>query len=209
MLYIQSYFKMNILNIIVIVSFWLIIYFQVLQSFVNNCVIQPLAAMQCFNKLSICQALSHLYSYAWLSGSLKPPPTSLRIYLMYFASHLANTVSYETVKLYLVAVQDLHLELNFPLKLIEMHRLQKILTGIKRLTPTKRLGRFSITLTVLHSIHSYLKPKLSHNLNHIMLWVAFTLAFIRFLRSSEFTCNESEIWKVWEKDISFYRHKNF
>ena len=26
---------------------------------------------------------------------------------MYFASHLANTVSYETVKLYLVAVQDL------------------------------------------------------------------------------------------------------
>ena len=29
------------------------------------------------------------------------------ITLMYFASHLANTVSYETVKLYLVAVQDL------------------------------------------------------------------------------------------------------
>ena len=49
---------------------------------------------------------------------------------MYFASHLANTVSYETVKLYLVAVQDLHRELNFPLMLNDMHRLRKVLTGI-------------------------------------------------------------------------------
>ena len=108
---------------------------------------------------------------------------------MYFASHLANTVSYETVKLYLVAVQDLHRELNFPLKLNDIHRLQKVLTGIKRLTPTKRLDRFPITLTVLHSIHSYLKPELSYNLDHVMLWAAFTLAFVGFLRSSEFTCN--------------------
>ena len=91
-------------------------------------------------------------------------------------------MSYETVKLYLVAVQDLHRELN-------LHRLQKVLTGIKRLTPTKRLDRFPITFTVLHSIYSYLKPKLSHNLNHVMLWAAFTLAFFGFLRSSKFTCN--------------------
>ena len=49
---------------------------------------------------------------------------------MYFASHLANTVSYETVKLYLVAVQDLHRELSFPLMLNDMHRLREVLTGI-------------------------------------------------------------------------------
>ena len=60
------------------------------------------------------------------------------IILTYFASHLANTVSYETVKLYLMAVQDLHWELNFPLKLIEMHRLQNVLTGIKSLTLTNQ-----------------------------------------------------------------------
>ena len=107
---------------------------------------------------------------------------------MHLASYLANTVSYKTVKLYLMTVQGLHRELNFPLKLIKMHRLQKALTGIKRLTPTKRLDRFPITLTVLHSIHSYLKPELSHNLDQ-MFWAAFTLASFGFLRSSEFTCN--------------------
>ena len=124
-----------------------------------------------------------------LVGPSNPLLPASEITLMYFASHLANTVSYETVKLYLVAMQDLHRVLNFLLKHIEMHRLQKVLTGIKHLTPTKQLDRFPITLTVLHSIHSYLKPELSHSLNHVMLWVAFTLAFFGFLRSSEFACN--------------------
>ena len=129
----------------------------------------------------------HLYPHAWLSRSLKPPPASLRNYPDELC--ISFTVSYETVKLHLVEVQDLHRELNFPLKLIEMHRLQKVLTGIKRLTPTKRLDRFPITLTVLHSIHFYLKPELSHNLNHVMLWATFTLAFFGLLRYSEFFCN--------------------
>ena len=77
---------------------------------------------------------------------------------------------------------------KFPLKLNDMHRLQKVRTGIKFLTPTMPLDRFPITLTVLHSIHSYLKPELSYNLDHVMLWAAFAFAFFGFLRSSEFTC---------------------
>jgi len=90
---------------------------------------------------------------------------------------------------YLVAVQDLHRELNFPLHINKMHRLQKVLTGIKHLAPSRRRDRFPITTQILTVIHNYLRPALSTNLDHIMLWAAFTLAFFAFLCASEFSCN--------------------
>ena len=116
-----------------------------------------------------------------LVGPSNPLLPASELTLMYFASHLAQTVSYETVKLYLVAVQDLHRELNFPLQLNKMHRLQKVLTGIKRLNPARQLDRFPIILQILHAIHTYFQPEYSQNLDHVMLWRQ-QLSFLRFRR---------------------------
>ena len=137
------------------------------------------------------------------SNSLLP---ATELTLIYFASHLAKTVSYDTVKLYLVAVQDLHRELNFPLHINKMHRLQKVLTGIKCLAPSTRCDHFPITTQILTAIHNYLCPELSTNLDRIMLWAAFTLAFFALLRASEFTCNgpfNPEV-HLTSQDITFH-----
>ena len=124
-----------------------------------------------------------------LIGPSTPLLPASEITLIYFAAHLAKTISYTSIKLYLVGVQDLHRQLNFSLKLHKMYRLQKVLTGIKRSQNPKKLSRYPITIQILTSIFNYFQPSLTCNVDHIMLWAAFTLAIFGFLRSIEFTCN--------------------
>jgi len=139
-----------------------------------------------------------------ISPSMPLLPAS-EITLIYFVSHLAKTISYNTIKLYLFAVQDLHRQYKSPLKLPKMFRLQKALNGIKRSQTPVKLDRYPITIQILQSIFSSYWLHLSCDLNH-MLWAAFTLAFFGFLCSSEFTFND----KVFDpathlclKDVTF------
>ena len=87
-----------------------------------------------------------------------------------------------------------------------MFRLQKVLNRIKRSQTPAKLDHYPITIQILQSIFNSYRPHLSCDLNHVMLWAAFTSAFFRFLRSSEFTCND----KVFDpathlclKDVTF------
>ena len=134
-----------------------------------------------------------------LISSSKPLLPASEITLIYVVSHLAKTVSYNTIKLYLFAFRDLHRQYNFPLKLPKMFRLQKVLNGIKRFQTPVKLDRYPITIQFLQSIFNSYQPHLSCDLNYIILWAAFTLAFFGFLRSSEFTCSD----KVFDPKLTF------
>ena len=63
---------------------------------------------------------NHFISFCLMQGLISPfmplLPASEST-LIYFVSHLAKTVSYNTIKLYLFAFRDLHRKYNFPLKL--------------------------------------------------------------------------------------------
>ena len=85
--------------------------------------------------------------------SLRWSHTHFRIY---FPAHLAKTVSYTTIKLYLFAVHDLHRQSNIPCKLPKMYRLQKVLNGIKRSQTPAKLDRYPITIQILNSIFQLL-----------------------------------------------------
>ncbi|XP_068753245.1 uncharacterized protein [Montipora capricornis] len=147
-----------------------------------------------------------------MQGLISPSTPLLpasEITLIYFVSHLAKTVSYNTIKLYLFAVQDLHRLHNLPLKLPKMFRHQKVLNGIKRSQIPVKLDHYPITIQILQSIFNFYQPHWTCDLNHIMLWAAFTLAFFGFLRSSKFTCNDHVFdlaTHLCFKDVTFIPH---
>lgn len=109
--------------------------------------------------------------------------------LIYFVSYLADHVKFHTIKVYLAATHNLHVEFNCNLNFAAMPRLQNTLRGIKRTLGMTRRNRQPITLFILESIFNLLAPYRSLEIDTVMLWAAFTLAFYGFLRCSELTCN--------------------
>ena len=128
-----------------------------------------------------------------LKHGLVTPATPLlptkEVTLIYFVSHLAKYVRFHTIKVYLAAIQNLHVEFNCNLNFAVMPRLQNTLRGIKRTLGLSRRNRLPITLFILESIFKLLTPSHSLDIDTVMLWAAFSLAFFGFLRCSELTCN--------------------
>lgn len=107
--------------------------------------------------------------------------------LIYFVTHLSSSVSHGTIRVYLAAVKNLHVEFGYSLDFTSMPLLYKTLRGIKASLDTPMRTRLPITISILHSIHDKLKPGQSLDPDSSMLWAAFTWVFFGFLRCTEFT----------------------
>ena len=102
--------------------------------------------------------------------------------LMLFVSHLSLKVSPPTIKVYLAAVRNLHMEAGFPEVFDNLTLLPRLVRGIKRVFTKERRPRLPITPQILVQFNQHLNL---HWRDHSILWSAMIIAFFAFLRSSE------------------------
>ena len=126
------------------------------------------------------------YSRQW-----NPLPAS-EVQLRYFASWLADQVSFPTIKLYLAGIRFTHIENSLVDPFADAPLLHLLLRGIKRTKGLSSCCRLPITMSVMRQLKGALAsdPQITSR-DKLMLWSAFTLAFFAFSRSSEFTSPSS------------------
>ena len=114
-----------------------------------------------------------------------------RAIIVIIHGHLANEgLAHSTIKVYLSALRNLHTATGhhqtFASQLIP--RLEQVLQGIKRTQASKSTPRvrLPITLQLMHKIRTALLQE-PHDYRNILLWAACCIAFLGFLRCSEFT----------------------
>lgn len=108
--------------------------------------------------------------------------------LCLFVSHLAGSIQYSSITVYLSAVRALQIEQGFNDPLLNCLRLQRVLRGIKQSQGVVKRERLPITDQLMMVI---VKSLDRHNFDHCMFWAACSLAYFGFLRASEFTVPSS------------------
>ena len=109
--------------------------------------------------------------------------------LRYFAAHLADQISFRTIRLYRAGIRYAHVENSLADPFQDAPLLHLLLRGIKRsMGLSSRCRRLPITMALLRQLKDELRraPDILPQ-DKLMLWSAFTMAFYGFLRSSEFT----------------------
>jgi hypothetical protein len=96
---------------------------------------------------------------------------------------LANNLKPASIKVYLSAVQALHVEHGYPDPLVGFLRLQHVVTGIKRCKGGSQDKHIPITPDILNAIYRCLDFAVYDD---ILFWASCCLAYFGFLRSSEF-----------------------
>ena len=102
--------------------------------------------------------------------------------LMLFAACLTFNLVPASIKVYLCAVRNFHIEQGFPDPTADAVGLQRLLRGIRRTYGSPRDSRLPITPNLLRRFLRLLNLQFY---DHRLIWAAMLLAFFGFLRSSE------------------------
>ena len=102
--------------------------------------------------------------------------------LMLYTTYLSYTLKPQSIKVYLFAIRNWHIEHGLPSPTDDAPQLRSLLRGIKRLHGCPADSRLPITPTLLRSFCQFLN--LSYP-DHLTLWGAMIVAFFDFLRSNE------------------------
>ena len=112
-------------------------------------------------------------------GSLLPVSEET---LMLYVTFLSQSIKPQSLKVYLAAIRNLHLESGFPSPLDSADKLRRLLRGIKRVHGLSRDSRLPITPRLLRQFRLLLNFSYP---DHRTLWAAMLVAFFGFLRSNE------------------------
>ena len=111
-----------------------------------------------------------------------------------YSTHLTSSLSYKSIKLYLVALKYFSLRKGYRDQFPKMHKLHLLLRGIKCClgAVSTRKPRFLVTIPLLKRLRSSIRRLCPDAAEQQMLWAACTLAFctlafFSFLGSSEYT----------------------
>ena len=119
------------------------------------------------------------YNQLTANGSLLPATIET---LMLYATFLSYSLKPQSIKVYLSAIRNLHLQHGHANPMDNTPQLRSLLRGMKRLQGHTIDPRLPITPSLLRRFRSYLR--LTYQ-DHLTLWAAMVVAFFGFLRSSE------------------------
>lgn len=139
--------------------------------------------------------------------NLSPLPAS-EDQLILFVADLAQTRSYNTIRVYLAAVRHLHVVNNFGNPLEGKLKLDLTLRGVRREKPHTANPRLPITPLILRRLKTVIAKDSSYTGK--LLWAAMCTGFFGFMRSGEFTVKTKNAYdparSLSLRDVSINNH---
>jgi hypothetical protein len=132
-----------------------------------------------------------------------PCPATEEVLLMYVTDMNNRGLSLSTIQVYLAAVRSLHIQEGLGDPLQNCLRLRYALKAVKQGSSPAR-QKLPVTHSIMQRIYAVLFP--TTDIDNIMLWSAFTLAYFGLFRASEVTvtsqwCHSSHYLQIEDVQI--------